>query len=303
MTFVLDGLRRSGKLLLRKGLMQKGSVHAVQALFPVRGLLRKSSTPGLLLLPSLQEGRLREAVLRMHLVLRPVRLPLLPLYLGPAKGVEVFLVARLVRVSTLLSPLLLRELRRGELLICSRCPLPALLPRWPLPAHHCTLCEVVSRESLRRSTPVRDPPVFPDPRIEEHGRIVEPALGDLALAPLPTRGQAVESVIGGTRLGGTDRGLLTAIGRVAFTLARCLGVIGRSPPTALGVIGRDLLITTVLDRNVRDPLLVGEVAVTARAIPLSALVTTRSHLYPLTVRGQRIEAGEPDVSNRRVWGR
>ena len=297
MTFVLDGLWRSGKLLLRKGLMQKGSVHAVQALFPLRrrflpmrGLLRKSSTPGLLLLPSLQEGRLREAVLGMYLVLRPVRLPLLPLNIGPAKGVEVFLVARLVRVSALLSPLLLRELRRGELLVCSRRPLPALLPRWALPAHHCTFCEVVSRESLRRAAPVRDPPVFPDPRIEEHGRIVEPALG-------------------GTRLGGTDRGLLTAIGRVAFSLARCLGVIGRSPRTAtgiaLGVIGRNLLITTVLDRSVCDPLLVGEVAVTAcgQAIPLSALVTARSHLYPLTVHGQRIEAGEPDVSNGRVWGR
>ena len=132
----------------------------------------------------------------MHLVLRPVRLPLLPLDLGPAGGVEVFLVAYLVHTSTLLSPLLLRELGRGELLIRSGRPLPALLPRWPLPAYHCMLCEVVSRESPRRFTPVRDPPLFPDLRIKEHLRIVEPALGrvapmaglgDLALAPLAVK--------------------------------------------------------------------------------------------------------------------
>ena len=194
-TFVLSGLRRSGKPLQRKDQMQKGNVHALQALFhlrrrllPVRGLLRKSSTPRLLR-PSLQESRLRggglgvggEGCLGMHLVLRPVGLPLLPLDLGPARGVEVPLVARPMRTSSLLSPLLLCELRRGELLVRSRRPLPALLPRLPLSAHHCTLCEVVSRESLRRSAPVRDPPVFPDPRIEEQGRIVEPALGWTAL--------------------------------------------------------------------------------------------------------------------------
>ena len=54
-------------------------------------------------------------------------------------------------------------------------------------------------------------------------------LGDLALAPLPARGQAVESVVAGTRLGrcplACGRGLLTAIGRVAFALARCLAGI------------------------------------------------------------------------------
>ena len=129
----------------------------------------------------------------------------------------------------------------------------------------------MSRESLPLS--VRDPLVFPDLRIEEQGRIVEPALGraapvaglgDLALAPLPACGQAVESVVAGTRLGCcppacsrgvTDRGLLTAIGRVAFTLARCLGEIGRDLRTAtalvgiaLGVTGCNLRIGTGLGR-------------------------------------------------------
>ena len=103
----------------------------------------------------------------MHLVLRPVRLPLLPLDLGPARGVEVSLVTRPVRASTLLPPRLFRELGRGKLLVRTGLPMPAPLPRLLLPAHHSTLCDVVSRESLRRSAPVLDPPVLPDLRIEE----------------------------------------------------------------------------------------------------------------------------------------
>ena len=39
----------------------------------------------------------------------------------------------------------------------------------------------MSRESLRRPAPVRDPPVLPGLRLEKHGRIVEPALGRVAL--------------------------------------------------------------------------------------------------------------------------
>ena len=145
MTFVLDGLWRSGKHLQRKDRMQKGSAHSLQALFPLRrrrlpmcGLLRKSSTSRLplLLLPSLQEGRLRGVGgLGIHLMLRPMRLPLLPLDLGPARGVEVSLVACPVRASALLSPRLLRELEWGKLLVRSGRPLPSLLLRLPLPPH------------------------------------------------------------------------------------------------------------------------------------------------------------------------
>ena len=120
-------------------------------------------------------------------------------------------------------------------------------------------------------------------------------LGDLALAPLPGRGQAVESVVDGTRLGRCP----PTCGRVA--LARCLAGI------ALGMTDHDLLLATGLDGCVHDLLLVGEVAVTARghAIPLAALVTARGHgcgrFFPLTVRGQRIKASEPDMNNGRVW--
>ena len=206
MTFVLDGRCRSGKLLQRNTVTKTGSVrHSFQALFPLlrrlllmRGLLWKSCAlrPLLLLLPFLQEGRLRVGGLGMHLVLRPVRLPLLDL--GPARGVEVFLVAHPVRASALLPPRLLRERGRGKLLVRGGRPLPAPLPWLPLPAHHSTLCDVVGRESLRRSAPVLDPPVFPDLRIEEQGRIVGPALGRtalvtgpvvLTLALLPARGR------------------------------------------------------------------------------------------------------------------
>ena len=124
---------------------------------------------------------------------------------------------------------------------------------------------------------------------------MEPALGQAApvtglaaLAPRPAHGQAVKSVVDVARLGCC----LTVSGR---SLLRGLAGI------ALGVTSRGLQTATGLDGSVHVPLLVGEVAVTGlgHAIPLAALVTAR--LSPLTARSQRIEAGEPDVSCRRVW--
>ena len=53
---------------------------------------------------------------------------------------------RLLRASAPLSLQLLRELQRGRLLGRSGLPLPAPLPRLLLPAHHSTLCDVMSRE-------------------------------------------------------------------------------------------------------------------------------------------------------------
>ena len=157
MTFVWSGLRRSGKHLQRKDLMQKGNVHALQALFPLRrGLLRESRTLRLplLLSPSLQEGGLRVwGGLGMHLVRLPVGFPLLPLDLGPARGVEVPLDARPVLASALLSPLLLRELRSRELLARSGPLLPALLLHW-LALPHSSLHALRGGES-RESSEVR----------------------------------------------------------------------------------------------------------------------------------------------------
>ena len=71
--------------------------------------------------------------------------------------------------------------------------------------------------------------------------------------------------------------------------------------------GCGLLTATDHVGSVRDPLLAGEVIVTVRgqAISLVVLVTARcladDLLFPLTVRGQRREDGEPDMSGRRVW--
>ena len=132
----------------------------------------------------------------MHLVLCPVRLPLFLLDLGLARGGGgVSLDVRLLRASAPLSLQPLRELEREGLLGRSGLPLPAPLPRLLLPAHHSTLGNVMSREKFRWTAPFLDPPMFPDLRIEEQGRIVEPALGrtalvavGLALAPLTVRG-------------------------------------------------------------------------------------------------------------------
>ena len=85
---------------------------------------------------------------------------------------------------------------KGEVARSQRTPTP--LPRLLLPAHHSTLGDVMSREKFQRTAPLLDPPVLPDPRIEEQGRIVELALGRtalvtvavvLALAPLTVRGR------------------------------------------------------------------------------------------------------------------
>ena len=202
----------------------------------------------------------------MQLVLRPVRLPLPPArprssetdgsVSGRSSGAR-------EHVSDSSAPL---GAGKGKLLVHSGLPLPAPLPRLPLPAHHSTLCDVVSRESLRWSAPVLGPPVFPDLRIEEQRRIVEPTLSRpalvtgpvvLALALLTARGQAVESVGGGTRLG------------------RCPPVCGHGvaglridtglAETAFDVTSRGLLTATGCVDSVRVPLLVGEVAVTSRA--------------------------------------
>ena len=190
MTFVLVGLRRSGNFLRRNGLTEIVRSHALQALFalqasPRAGTYSEVPQPGTssssFSRPSGGQDKRGGGGLRVHLVLCPVGLPPLPLDLGLARGEGVSLDARLLRVSAPLSLQLLRGLGSGRLLVCSGRSLPAPLPRLLLPAHHSTLGDVMSREKFRRTAPFLDPPVFPDPRIEEHGRIVEPTLGRTAL--------------------------------------------------------------------------------------------------------------------------
>ena len=56
-----------------------------------------------------------------------------------------------------------------------------LCSRLAPPPHLCTLCEVMRRESLRSSAPVRVPPRLPDLWLGKPGRCFEPALGQMAL--------------------------------------------------------------------------------------------------------------------------
>ena len=214
-------------------------------------------------------------------MLCPGRLPPLPLDLGLGRGGGgVSLDIRRLRASAPLFFQPLRELVRGWLLGRDGLPLPVPLPRLLLPAHHSTLRDVMSREKFRRTAPLLDPPMLPDLRIEEQGRIAELALGRttlvtvaviLALAPLAVRGQAVESVGGGHPLGrcppasGRDLWIAPALGVCALAI----GETGLDPRidtglagTTLGVTGRGLLTATDHDVSVRVPPLVGRLAVT-----------------------------------------
>ena len=124
--------------------------------------------------------------------------------------------------------LLLRGRAKWELPARCRPPLPSS-PTWlSLPNSHRTFHDVGIRERLQGLAPACYPPVVPVLRIEEHGRIREPGLEGvalvdvavvLALAPLPVRGQEVESVDAGHRprhsllvaaRAGSGRGCLTA---------------------------------------------------------------------------------------------
>ena len=315
--------------IARRLLALQALFHLRRWLLPARKLLREFRALGLLLLPALQVGRGSRRGLRVHLVLCLGGLPPLPLDLGPARGVGVPLAVVWCALPLLL---LLREQAKWELPARSRLPLPAPLPRLSLPIPHSTFNDVRNRGRLRSLAPACYPPVVPDLRIEEHGRIREPghervAPVDvavvLALSPLPVRGQEVESVDTGHRPGRsllvtahavTGRGLLTAAGRGVEALGR--GVTGLDPRidtglavTALGVTGRGLLTATGRAVSERIPLPAGEIGVTARGRTLSrvALVTARSHagdyLAPLSARGLRSQDGWPDEEHRRVLRR
>ena len=157
-------------------------------------------------------------------------------------------------------------------------------------------------------------PVVLDLRIEEQGRIRGPghvgvALVDvavvLALAPLPIRGQEVESVDSGhCPLGsllvparaGCGHGLLTAT-------ARGVGALG------IDVTAGGLLTAPGRAISVRVSLPAGEIGVTASGRTLSriARVTALGHagdyLALLPACGWRRQDGWPDEKPRRVLGR
>ena len=154
-----------------------------------------------------------------------------PLDLGPARGVGVPLGFRLGRAGSLPLLLLLRERAKWELPARCRRPFPASPMSLTLPNSHRTFHDVGIRGSLRHLAPAFYPPVVPDLRIEDQGRIrglghervarVDVAVV-VALTPLPVCGQEVESVVDGHRLRRSllmpahvvsGRGLLTATAR------------------------------------------------------------------------------------------
>ena len=263
----------------------------------------------------------------MHLVLCLGGLPLLPLDLGPARGVGVPLGIRLGRAGSLPLLLLLREEEERELPAHCRRPFPASPMLSTLPNSHCTFHDVGIRESRQHLAPAA-----PDLWIEDRGRIrglshervarVDVAVA-LALASLPVRGQEVESVGSGHRPrcfllvpahAVSGRGLLTATARGVEALGRV--VTGLDPRTdaghavtALGVSGRGRLTATARVVSERVPLPARERGVTARGPPLSqvARMTARGqagdYLAPLPACGLRSQDGWPDVKPRRVWRR
>ena len=134
----------------------------------------------------------------------------------------------------------------------------------------------------------------------------------LALAPLPVRGQEVESVDVGHR---PRRSLLVparaVIGRGPRT-ATALGVgalglevidIGHAV-TALGVTGRGLLIAIGHAVSVRVPLPAGEIGVNAHIRPPSRIARglASDYLALLPACGRRRQDGWPDEKPRRVLG-
>ena len=111
--------------------------------------------------------------------------------------------------------------------------------------------ELREASELWRFAPAWYPPVVPDLRIEEHGRIGELTHGRivlvtvaLALAPLPVRGQEIESVEGGHRrsrslpmcahvASGRGPRIATALDAYALVLGEtALAVTGRGPITS-----------------------------------------------------------------------
>ena len=174
-------------------------------------------------------------------------LPLLPLDLGPARGVGVPLGIRLARAGSLLLLLLLREVEERELPARCRRPFPASLGLLTLPNSHRTFHDVRIRGSHQSLAPAFYPPAIHAPRGVVRGRIrgldhvrvarVDVAVA-LALAPLPVRGQEVVSVGGGHR---PRRSLLV----VAHVVSGC----GLLTATALGVEALGRVVTDLAPRS------------------------------------------------------
>ena len=194
-------------------------------------------------------------------------------------------------------------------------PLPAPLPWLLLPAHHSMLRDVMSQEKFRRTAPLLDPPMFPDLRIEGQGRIVEldlsltaPVAAVLALAPLTVRGRERRRWSSSRSLSSRERSRSSDCSRSRRVRSRSRGDRSRSSDRYRDLFRRDWSRSSDRYRSRRQRTCSPACRETrCHAIFLVVLSTARGlvddHLPPLTVRCQRREDGEPDVSSRRVWRR
>ena len=258
----------------------------------------------------------------MHLVLCLVGLPLLPLDLGPARGVGVPLGIRLAWAGSLPLLLLLREEEERKLPALNRCPFPASPSLWTPPNSHRTFHDVRIRGSLQPLAPALYPPAIHALRGVNRGRIrglglERVALVDVAVAPalasLPVRGQEGVSVGGGHRPrhallvvahAVSGRGLLTAIALGVEALGRA--VTGLDPRIDTG---HGLLTATAPVVSVRVPLPVGGsgTIVRDRTLLRIARMTARGqasdYLLLLPACGLMKRDDWPDEEPRRVWRR
>ena len=253
----------------------------------------------------------------MHLVLCLLGLPLLPLDLGPARGVGVPLGIRLAWAGSLPLLLLLREEEERELPALDRCPFPASPSVWTPPNSHRTFHDVRIRGSLQPLAPA-----IHALRGVNRGRIRGLGLERVALvgvapalAPLPVRGQEGVSVGGGHRprhallvvahaVSGRD--LLTATALDVEALGLDPRIDTGHAVTALDVSGRGFLTATAPVVSVRVLLPVGGSGAIARdrTLPRIARMTARGqasdYLLLLPACGLTKRDDWPDEEPRRV---
>ena len=292
---MLVGLRGSGNFLLRSEPIRNGKDHALQALFPLPRAGTSSEVP--------QPGTSSSSFSRPSGG-QDKR--------GGSQGApgvvswEAFSPPARHRSSERrggggwsLSLQPLRELGRGRLLGRDGLLLPMPLPRLLLPTHHSTLRDMISREKFRRTAPLLDPPVFPDLRIEEQGRIAELALDRtalvtvavvLALAPLAVRGRERRGRSSSRSLSSHERSR-------SSDCSRSRGGWSRSSDRYRSRCDRSRSSDRYRSRRqrARSP---ARRRARGHAIFLVVLVTARGlvddHLPPLTIRGQRREDGKPE---------
>ena len=273
--------------LLRKEPIWNENDHALQAMFllrrrlcPTRELLRKFRSLGLpLLFPALQGGQDKRGG-------------------GGSQGAPGV-------VSREASSIPARP-RSSE---SEGVSLPAPLPRLLLPAHHSTLGDVMSREKFRRTAPLLDPPVLPEPLIEEQGRIIELALSRtalmtvavvFALVPLTVRGRERRRRSSSRSLSSRERSQSLDRSRSRRVRSHSRGDRSRSSDRYRSHRDRSLSSDRYRSRRqrARSPARRG-----ARGHAISLVILVDDFLPPLAVRGQRRKDSEPDESSRRVWRR